>query len=429
MVKIKSISLDGFKGHESTELEFGGINVITGKNNTGKTSILQGIDLAFNPGHLRDFGGEVDKIINAHCDTSTIDCHFTSHRGQSRLSEFSGEDVDRRTINLHSPDPEKVEDYLIELLSERLTGSQHPIIYSSIEQLEGEGTVDEFRRAADAAIRDSVADRGNEFIDNSMNVVISGSEYTYLYLDEAFRSLTDDIASRTLSEFVTEIDIELEEARREDLYHRIEHILSRVPFQRQGAGVFIETPPRIKGVRFISTFDITDVDIEDSEDYAVTLTEIEDYLKENGIVEGLKDFNIDQLVFEEGGDRYQLPYDFMGDGFKAIVGLLWELKKKDRESDVIMLEEPENHMHPGYIQELVKFLVNIADEAGVQLIITTHNHDFINEFFENQDLLNTEFLKEEFKLIQLQDDIAKTLDYSAADEELNELYLDLRGIK
>lgn len=117
----------------------------------------------------------------------------------------------------------------------------------------------------------------------------------------------------------------------------------------------------------------------------------------------------------------------MGDGFKSIIGLLWELKRRGSQNNVILLEEPENHMHPGYINTLVKFLIQISREEKLQLFITTHNIDFISEFFEKEGK-DKEYLKEEFQVMLMQENLTQTLSYETAKRDLNELHVDLRGL-
>jgi len=118
----------------------------------------------------------------------------------------------------------------------------------------------------------------------------------------------------------------------------------------------------------------------------------------------------------------------MGEGFQAIVALLWELLDDDL-PEVVFLEEPTTHMHPGYVREVVFFLIQLAMEEDVQLFVTTHSNDFLNDLFaENLREEEEAFLEEEFRLFQMQDGGAKTLDYREAEHSLEELMLDLRGV-
>jgi AAA15 family ATPase/GTPase len=174
--------------------------------------------------------------------------------------------------------------------------------------------------------------------------------------------------------------------------------------------------------------DVTDIDPEDTDPVAVD--DVGDYIRDKEIVDDLKTFDFDHLVFEpDDGEKYSVPFEFMGEGFKAIVGILWELLGDDDLPDVVFLEEPSTHMHPGYVRELVYFLIDLAREEGVQLFLTTHNNDLLNDFFA-ETLTDEEeaFLDDEFRLLQMQDGAVDPMDYREAEESLKDLKLDLRGV-
>ncbi len=171
-------------------------------------------------------------------------------------------------------------------------------------------------------------------------------------------------------------------------------------------------------------------DLESDEDNPVKIDDIGDFLREKEIVDNLKTFDLDYLIFEDDGEKYSVPFDHMGEGFKTLVGVLWHLFDVEGSADVVLLEEPDTHMHPGYVRQLVYFLIDLAMEEDLQLFITTHNNDFLNDFFtENLKQEEREFLEEEFRLVQLQDGAADVMDYEEAETQLKDLKLDLRGYR
>ncbi len=193
----------------------------------------------------------------------------------------------------------------------------------------------------------------------------------------------------------------------------------------------MEEPSTLGKISFIKSKNLLSApDFDPDSDDAIKRDDLGDYLKETGLAEELKTFNLDTLVFEkEDGEKYAVPYDFMGDGFKTMVGLLWELMDDEIEDQIILLEEPENHMHPGYVRKVVYFLVELAKDEDVQLFITTHNKDFIDTFFtENLRDEEVEFLEEEFTLVRMESHSAVVEDYETARESIEDLHLDLRGI-
>ena len=125
----------------------------------------------------------------------------------------------------------------------------------------------------------------------------------------------------------------------------------------------------------------------------------------------------------------------MGDGFKGFIYIISRLLEctKSKIKPVILIEEPEVHMHPGYIVEFMRYLINFSINNDIQFFITTQSEDLINSFLSEEidkKLQNT--LKKELKIIRLTSaegkNIVDTLNYKDALENINTLYLDIRGI-
>ena len=98
--------------------------------------------------------------------------------------------------------------------------------------------------------------------------------------------------------------------------------------------------------------------------------EIEQIIINDNIVPGLTRFNFHKMVFE--GVEEDVSMDSMGDGFKALIGILASLYQRPKNT-IVLLEEPEVHMHPGYLQELAKYLVILSRTRNIQLFISTHS--------------------------------------------------------
>ncbi|RCR68319.1 chromosome segregation protein SMC [Larkinella punicea] len=47
---------------------------------------------------------------------------------------------------------------------------------------------------------------------------------------------------------------------------------------------------------------------------------------------------------------------------------------------LLLLEEPEKGIHPRRIHEVMNFIFRLADEKDIQIILTTHNENVLNEF-------------------------------------------------
>ena len=120
----------------------------------------------------------------------------------------------------------------------------------------------------------------------------------------------------------------------------------------------------------------------------------------------------------------------MGGGFKILVSILWQISTKNIKDKIILMEEPDRGMHPGYIGELIKILIKFSKDKNVQFFITTHNTDFIEAFF-NKKYKN--YLKKNFSVLRMEIDnegylTPQYLNYDRALENKDDLQLDLRGI-
>jgi AAA15 family ATPase/GTPase len=182
----------------------------------------------------------------------------------------------------------------------------------------------------------------------------------------------------------------------------------------------------IKDLVLKGTEDVTEGD-------TLRIHQIEENIKTYGLVKNLERFGVETILFKENNGFTEISYAGMGDGFKALIGLLWHLSSKDIKNKIILIEEPENHMHPGYIEQLVKIIVKFSEELDIQFFITTHNIDFIEYFFnENLPAKEKRYLNTELQVIKMEktknvNTLITTYNYSQAKNTLKEVLMDLRG--
>lgn len=441
MTHIDQFLISGFKGIDEIKVDAGNINLITGRNNTGKTSLMEALDILFNPQNMARFEENIGKIINAHKRTCSITCHYS--KSQTRLTDFVSDDpnIRQREVGIRPPRDEEIVNYFSKAISDVIETNErypmpviHPSLQEEQETLEESNDVEHliFNTVQDSLSELSMADILLSAKNDLVIFEIEGDEYPFIYLGENYEAVRDRLVEQSTSrlrerasQFPESISTQLESL---GFHQSIERLLT----PRFGKGRFLDDEPsKLGGLYFVESVQATsdNIDLEDN-NMAVRVSQIERYLKDNNIVDNLDDFSFDKLVFrEEDEPPYEIPYSFMGDGLKTIVGVLWELYNDAQMGEILLLEEPENHMHPGYIENLVHQLVNISYEDDIQLFITTHNVDFIDSFFSDHvQKDHEEYLQNHFKLIQLTDRIDRTLDYERAKEKSDDLDLDLRGI-
>jgi len=97
------------------------------------------------------------------------------------------------------------------------------------------------------------------------------------------------------------------------------------------------------------------------------------------LVEGVSGVEIlteqDRPVFHILFEDHSVPADLVGDGVAALLRLSLELAT--RREGVVLLEEPELHLHPAAIQLSARAIVT-ACQRGVQVILSTHSLELID---------------------------------------------------
>mgnify|MGYP006276075655 CR=1 FL=1 len=436
MTRIERAKIEGFKGIRSLEFEPSGLNLITGRNNTGKTSVLEAISISIDPKRLNEYEGKIDKVISVERDTAKI-CLDFKKGGKNNL--------ETREVTLSQLPKER----LFEVISKKIYNSFDSGLKNNIS-IGKDSHISHNRIAEEVSERvlHRVSQDAESFRRDFLKVTINNSEYVFLDVEnrlnptlyDVMREVVSDIANnpekigvvsqQTLDAFSDEQtnprDVEADEIREDQLYRRL-----RIHLRGSVTGGFIfDKPNKIVSPNFISSQDANLFsEPPETDNEAIVLDDIEDFVKEREILPNMKSLGMEHVVFQsKNGEKNIVPYEFMGDGFKTIVGILWKLFDKNH-NDIVLIEEPENHLHPGYVQELIYFLIQIARDDNAQLFITTHDADFIGDFFTDAICLeDREFLEDKFSVLRLEENVAQQLDYEEAEHELKDLHLDLRGI-
>jgi len=425
MAHVERVSVEGFKKIAELSVEPGQFTVVTGRNNSGKTSLLEAVRIGCEPKTVREFRLELTPISRERGLESTISSQI--RRGRSQAIVRTTVDEESENVELRQPSDsrarEVVVDTMVELLERKFEGEG--TLAENFERDSAEGTAQHdrlsggFRAALDTFVSTSSA----EFSKHVTLVISDGTEYPAI--DNV------EVINRVLFSFVaSEVVNRLDESGLQKLgVQHSDSETSALTFTSnltRRLDTFQDAVPKSR----LSTRLVTHGTTIDAEgDAPVRVDNVGDFLRDKEILDDLKTFTLDNLIFDpEDGEKYSVPFEQMGEGFQAIVAFLWELLDDDL-PEVLFLEEPTTHMHPGYIREVVYFLIQLAMEENVQLFVTTHSNDFLNDLFtENLRDEEVAFLEEEFKLFQMQDGGAKTLDYREAEHSLEELMLDLRGL-
>lgn len=94
------------------------------------------------------------------------------------------------------------------------------------------------------------------------------------------------------------------------------------------------------------------------------------------VKEGL--FGNKELFYERSDGRLELPLDKIATGMKTFA-YLFQLLKNGHLDDktILMIDEPEVHLHPQWVVVFAKLLILIHKSLGVKIVLASHNPDFV----------------------------------------------------
>ncbi|MDD5188091.1 MAG: AAA family ATPase [Methanoregula sp.] len=156
------------------------------------------------------------------------------------------------------------------------------------------------------------------------------------------------------------------------------------------------------------------------------LVVIEEFLKENNLVKGLKRISQNDVVYQRDGKLITLPITSHGDGFISLLNTVrYLISAKD---GILVIEEPENHMHPRYIDIFISNIFSFSQTLNVQVFMSTHSIDLVRAALQYP---NTDEEKDMLLISKMTSDgeTIEKFDYTVKEglRVTEELYLDLRG--
>ena len=114
----------------------------------------------------------------------------------------------------------------------------------------------------------------------------------------------------------------------------------------------------------------------------------------------------------------------MGDGFRAQLAILSAISTIDK--GVVIIEEPEIRLHPGYMASISNQIIKSSLERNIQYFISTHSTEFL-EFIlmDNPDIVNVTklYLNENTGRFDYE-----SMNGHEAYEKMDKLKIDLRGV-
>jgi predicted ATP-dependent endonuclease of OLD family len=436
-MRISEIFIKNFKAIDMLKFKPTMVNVLTGRNNTGKTSLLEAIDFAYDDEVIND---GYHSILN--CPSSIINYHNTS--GMIKVNLDSAKVKRKLEVTFERPSPENIVKSLTNQVKKNIDSLEK--ISRASKLLKSSSKI-----ASETRSIDSQESLSYDFLIEEIVSKFIGTQKLLDAIDECLQIARDGVKTflygdryrRLVVEAVNDVIAKMPDEKRKYLQrHKFLLDISLLPVFgkefRQANEALISEHPLKKGTSkrnkpiFIRDPIKIIKQLKNDKTYSETIAyQIEKILKSDKLVPGLDRFNFDSLVFSNTNRDVQM--ESMGDGFKVLTGLLGSLLTQP-ESSIMLLEEPEVHMHPGYLRELATYLIVMAKSRNIQLFISTHSIDLIQNLLDIESLpeVNQEFVKSElsiFRLNRFKDTVILEKEkYLEAVENINELAIDLRGL-
>ena len=166
-------------------------------------------------------------------------------------------------------------------------------------------------------------------------------------------------------------------------------------------------------------------DFESISDYHVWLDFIDNY----------RPFKNSSFVLKEN-NNIQIPLSSIGSGFEMIFSLIYSyyLAKQNDKKMIILIDEPELHLHPDIQKKFVNFLLEISKDT--QIILTTHSPILVkqlmyNDYVKSIVIHNNKTIStiSDLKLPYLSSNEINYIAFGLATEEYhNELYEEIKSL-
>jgi AAA15 family ATPase/GTPase len=368
---LKSLEIKNYRSLKELKINsLGRINLITGKNNTGKSTLLEAISL-----------------YASRCDLSWI----------TQLLDERGENYRPSQNNLNLADA-NVKAFSSLFFNRNVSFSSNDSI--SI------GIIEDTLFGKQVSTTKSVSIRFVKYIDEIINL----NEGTGNIINRRKRTVIQEEDLNSTLDF--HIGLEIRDAS-------ISYILPLEDERAVRLNYRNVTPP--DNFQLIRTRNI-DREINGKLWDSITLTE-----KEVNVIDALKiiEPNIDRLAYIEDigrerttvirlkGDNNVLPLKSMGDGINRVLTIILALVNSD--NGYLLIDEFENGLHYSVQEKLWEIIFKLSQTLNIQVFATTHSEDCIRGF---ESVLNVASNNDKGRLLRLDNinGIIKQTEFSA--EEL-----------
>lgn len=382
-MKIKEWEVSGYRSLRHGSVPCSDFNILIGKNNSGKSNVMD--SLLDYSAFLRDdldLSPWFTEHVSRKNDIDSIEFDVSFELGAEERSTLIEELASRDVFGETQAEEWLSSDNFSEIRHQvRITAGQIP---QETFQTNIEDSMVDLARSSDPSLDTEVL-----VLENLPTITYTTRPYR---LDLSFKNLMED----SLSQWQTLRGIRKPEG--------VMDILRTTSLDEAGE----------KLAQVLSTLSINSPDTfrEIAENYQSIMegvTRVEGHLLDDG--------EVTIEVYEEGfSEAFEL--DEISAGSQQILMLLTAIILSKENSDVLLVEEPELHLHPGAEQHIYDLLQDVS-LSGTQVFVTTHSDTFVNES-GTEDILSVSRNDENFTEIEIVggpeiDDALSMLGYEKSD--------------
>lgn len=378
-MKVSSISLSNVKSFRSTEkIEFNEENnILIGPNGGGKSNLLDSLTVVLNHYFLYSYSENrqrqetnIQRQQNFRNPGEILEKHIGEDRRESRIKISLK--ATREDINNITSIQENIDD--IERITNNYTNVDRNVrsIVSNIRNWDLENI-----------------SSGNEFYYEIMNYNIASPQNTddaytqYLRILNYVILIAEEIEDINLqpvyfyfSPYRGNSNDSMNVTLQSDNYYQQLHNYLGSTSRQQTSAIDLALFKFADMMRMFDHHDDTEAFWDEEEVQLVT-----DYIGKLGYEWDLECTNIRTNRYEfqikKGGQEYQI--DQLSSGENEIFNFLFGILAVNVRNGIIVIDEPELHLHPRWQSVLLELLEELQDLTGNQFIFTTHSPSFITE--------------------------------------------------
>lgn len=391
-MKIESIKIKNFRSYkEETVICFNNLTVLVGKNDIGKSTILEALDIFFNDGNGVIKLDKTDLNIQAsrNNDNETIISVCFSELPESIIIDSAVQTTLTDEYMLNS-------DGLLEVVKKYKNGGKASVFIRAKHPTNPD--CKDLLLKKNTELKHIITSKGIECENQSINAVMRSAVWGYYADDLALQDIEIDVSKEDakriwdkLSSYMPVYSLFQSDRKNSDgdsevqdpLKEAVKQIMNDEDLQRTLTSVaeIVETKLKEVSNRTLEKLREMDPAIANSLNPVIPTTD------------KLKWVDVFKAVSISGDE--DIPINKRGSGVKRLVLLNFfraEAERRAEEGDntgiIYAIEEPETSQHSNNQRVLIKALKELAQAANTQILLTTHSPIIVKELdFENLRLI------------------------------------------